>query len=131
VEVQDKFGNRPMRLRFEQDWLGLDQGPLEIHPLPVKNGRWYNIELMLNCQKQSYYLKLDGNLVRKDVAFAAEVKSLERIVFRTGPWRGDVRTYILDGEPGNPGLYQEDLAGAGMKVPLSIFYLDDLSTSNL
>ena len=130
VEVQDKNGRRPMRLRFEENWLGLDHGPLEIHPVPVETGRWYVIELLLDGRKQTYDCLLDGKKVREQVAFTEEVASLERIVFRTGPWRGDVRPYILDGEPGNPGLYQEDLAGAGKKVPASIFYLDDIKTSN-
>lgn len=54
------------------------------------------------------------------------VESLERMVFRAGPWRGNVRMFILDGEPGNPGLYQEDLLGADHKVTRSIFLIDDI-----
>jgi hypothetical protein len=58
--------------------------------------------------------------------FVEMVKSLERMVFRAGPWRVNVRMFILDGEPGNPGLYQEDVLGADQKVTRSIFLIDDI-----
>jgi hypothetical protein len=55
---------------------------------------------------------------------------VERLVFRTGSWRGDVRPLIVDGTPNNPGLYMEDLPGADHKVPVSIFGIDDVRTTN-
>jgi len=33
-----------------------------------------------------------------------------------------------DHEPGNPGLYQEDLPGADFKVAKSVFLIDDIRT---
>jgi hypothetical protein len=38
--------------------------------------------------------------------------------------------FILEGEPGNPGLYQEDLPGADLKVTASVFLIDNLQTKN-
>ncbi len=68
-------------------------------------------------------------MVKEKIPFAVKTESLQRIVFRTGPWRGDVRPFIVDGEPGNPGLYQEDLPGADFKIGASIFEIDNIQTT--
>ncbi|MBN2355482.1 hypothetical protein JXO59_05175, partial [candidate division KSB1 bacterium] len=127
-EVHDRHGQRPMRLRFDPDWLSFDRGKVEPKPVPFDQGKWHRIKLLLDCTAQRYDVFVDGVMVRGNIDFADKVTSLERLHFRTGPWRGDVRSFILDGEPGNPGLYQEDLPGADHKVPLSVFLIDDVKT---
>ncbi|MFC2085299.1 hypothetical protein ACFLS9_09595 [Bacteroidota bacterium] len=128
IEVHDKYGVRPMKVRWEPEWLMLDRGKLEITPVPVVTNRWYHIRLELDCTKQQYNLYVDNKLVSKNIPFADKVESLERIVLRTGPWRNDVRPFIVEGVPGNPGLYIEDLPGADYKVPSSIYLIDDVKT---
>ncbi len=128
-EVHDRHGNRPMRLRFDPDWLMFDQGKVEPTPVPFSIGKWYHIKLHLDCEQQSYDVALDGVWVKRNIEFAEKVESLERLHFRTGPWRSDVRLFILDGEPGNPGLYQEDLPGADHKVAESAFLIDEVKTA--
>ncbi len=127
-EVQDRYGRRPLRLRFDPEWLSFDQGPIEPQPLPCDVGRWHHIRLLLDCTTQSYDVYYDGVKVRERIKFAEKVESLERLHFRTGPYRSDVRLFILDGEPGTAGLYQEDLPGADDKVSLSVFLIDDVKT---
>jgi hypothetical protein len=79
---------------------------------------------------QSYDLSLNNEWVKKQVPFAEQMDTVERLVFRTGSWRSDVRPLILDGEPGNPGLYMEDLPGADQKAAMSLYYIDDVKTVN-
>jgi hypothetical protein len=67
-----------------------------------------------------------GETSEKGIASADSVGTLERIIFRTGPRRGDVRAFILDGEPGMPGTYHEDLPGADVPVPESICHIDNV-----
>jgi len=129
IEVLDSAGNRPMRLRIDEDWLMLDRGRLEIRPLKFDVAEWFNIKMVLNCETHSYNLYLNGKLEKEDVPFMAEVKTLERIEFRTGPWRGDVRPFLVDGAPGNPGLYVEDMPGADLKVPISRYLIDNFKTN--
>lgn len=129
-EIHDIKGERPMRLLFSEDWLMFDRGSLEIDPVKYSVGNWRNIELRLDCEHHSYNVYLDGEIVKENIPFAVEVGLLQRLVFRTGPWRGDVRPFIVDGEPGNPGLYQEDLPGADLKVSASIFEIDNIQTTN-
>jgi hypothetical protein len=129
-EVHNHNGSRPMRLRFDPDWLSLDLGKVGERPVPIAVGKWYDISLKLDCGSQSYDLAVDGKWVKRNIEFAVPVDSVERLVFRTGSWRGDVRPLIMDGTPNNPGLYMEDLPGADQKVPLSVFGIDDVKTTN-
>jgi len=127
-EVVDSKGTRPMRLRVDRRWLYMDRKLMAIDPVRVTLAKWYDITLKLNCETQSYDLAVNSEWVRKDVTFAEKVDSLERMIFRTGPYRGDVRALIVDSEPRPSGLYTEDLPGADRKVPRTICLIDDVRT---
>jgi hypothetical protein len=127
VEVQGPRSERPMRLRFDPEWLSLDEGKVDAPPVRIAPGRWLAIALRLDTQAQAYDLSVDGAWVRRGVPFAQRVDALERVVFRTGPWRGDVDPAILDGEPETPGLFVEDRPGADEKTAVSVFLIDDVS----
>ncbi len=128
VEVQGKRGERPIKLRFDPDWLSLDIGKVEPHPLPFRAHRWYRLTLRIDCGCREYRVSLGHGKAERTVALAAPVKAVSRLVFRTGPWRGDVRLAVLDGEPGTPGLDSEDRPGADFKVTRSVFRIDDVAT---
>ena len=63
--------------------------------------------------------------------FAEKAETVERIVFRTGPWRGDVRAIFVEGEHATLGYTSEDLPGADQRVPLSIYLVDDVGIGGL
>jgi hypothetical protein len=128
IEVHDRAGNRPVRLRFDPDWLSMDRGPTDPRPVAIETQRWIDVSMDLDCGSQTYDLSVDGQQVRSQIEFAVDVETLERMAFRTGPWRGDVRSMIVDREPASPGLYTEDLPGADEKTPTSVFYIDDVRT---
>jgi len=127
VEVQDAWGNRPVHLRIDQNWLSLDHLKVRIDPLPIKMKSWYSVKLKINVKNRIYDLALNGEWQRKDVPFGEDVNTVQRLVFRTGPYRGDVRKWIAEiGEPKTAGLYREDLPGSDEKVALSLFGIDDM-----
>jgi hypothetical protein len=129
IEVQSQRGERPLKLRLDSEFLSVDIGKVEnVEPIPIRTGCWYTVKLMIDCAQSKYRLELagDGAAHRREVPFARPVKSVGRLVFRTGPWRGDVRLAVLDGEPGTPGIDQEDLPGADFKVAPSVFLIDDI-----
>jgi hypothetical protein len=130
-EAHDGRGRRPMRLRFFGDWLWVNRGRVELSPVPIAAGKWLDIKLKLDCDAQKYDLAINGDWVKRDVAFweKEKVETLERLVFRTGPWRGYVPVLNVDREPA-PGMHQEDLAGSDWKVPLSVYLIDDVRTSS-
>lgn len=99
--------------------------------MPFSRNRWYDVRLDFDCAKGKYSVQLNGKAVREVIDFDAKVTSLELLVFRTGSWRDDVRQYYLDGEPNANGLETEDLAGAGERVPESVFWIDNVKTSRV
>jgi hypothetical protein len=129
IEVQDQQGTRPICLRIDNEWLAADHRKVDPTPVPIQMNQWYDLKLVLNCNLQKYDAFLDGKLAIADIPFAEEVSSLERIVFRTGPYRGHVsREFADDGVPKATGLDSEDLPGANEKAPLCRYWIDDLKT---
>ncbi len=129
-EVHNEKDERALRLRFDPrlEGINLDLGGIEPAPIPFSTNKWYDIKLSFDCQKSKYDLWLNGEKVRDDIDFDIETKTLERMVFRTGSWRSDVRMFILDGQPHGPGMDKEDLAGSGEKVAQSVFWIDNVKT---
>ena len=79
-------------------------------------------------EAQTYDLSVNGEWVRRRVRFAARADTMHRLVFRTGPWRGEVDSTIVDRGPATRGLDREDLGGAGQPAALSMFLVDDVKT---
>jgi hypothetical protein len=127
IEVQDQQGIRPMRLRIDGSWLGVDRKKVTHPPFPIQTGRWYEVTLYLSAKSQRYDLSVDGELVIENIPFAEKVSSLERIVFRTGPYRGFVPPeHVEDAMPKPAGLESEDLPGSEEKTPLCVYWIDDV-----
>jgi hypothetical protein len=129
-ELHNEKDQRPLRLRFDptQEGMTMDHGGVEPWPVPFQANRWYDLKLVFDCQKGSYDIWMDGNLVSEDIELDVEVATLERMVFRTGTWRSDVRQYFLEGEPAAPGVDFEDLAGSGVKSAATVYWIDNVRT---
>ena len=130
IEIQDRHGHRPLKLRLDDKWLAQDQMARWVRPIPVSGQEWLKVGLDINCTAGTYDLKLNGKVVGREVKFAEKVETVERVVFRTGPWRGDVRAVFVEGEHATLGYTSEDRAGADERVPLSVYLIDDLKTRN-
>ena len=131
AEVQDRYGHRPLKLRLDNRWLGQDQMARWVNSLPVPDHAWLSLRLDINCAAGTYDLALNGKSVGDGVKFAEQAETVERLVFRTGPYRGDVRAVFVEGEHTTLGCTSEDLAGADQRVPLSVYRIDDVKTSPL
>jgi hypothetical protein len=131
IEVQDRHGTRPMRLRLDHESLDTSHKALPgLGLIPIEKRRWHEVTLRFDVPGQTFDLLLDGEVRQTGGPFAEPVESLERLVFRTGPYRADVRGLVL--EPGaapRPGLYTEDLPGAELRLPPSVFLVDDVRTT--
>jgi hypothetical protein len=132
IEVQDQQGNRPMRLRMDKSWLGIDRKNINKPPVHIETDEWYQLDLTLDSEKQMYTLSVNGEEQIKDIPFAEKTSKLERIVFRTGPFRGHVPPAIAeDAFPKPAGLESEDLPGADKKAPLCVYWIDDVKISRV
>jgi hypothetical protein len=129
AEVQDRYGHRPLKIRLDGQWLAQDQMDRWVTSIRVADHSWLAVRLDINCAAGTYDIALDGKAVGKDVKFAERVETVERLVLRTGPYRGDVRAIFVEGEHATLGFTSEDLPGADQRVPLSVYLIDDVKTS--
>jgi len=128
IEAQDQRGGRPMRLRVDQNYIGVDHRKVQMNPVPVRVGEWISVRLRLDCSKQMYDLFINGKLMIKEIAFQHESPSLERLVFRTGPYRNIVNPQVIDGRPNCGGMLTEDMPGSEEKVAPCVYWIDDVKT---
>ncbi|MHC4526998.1 MAG: heparin lyase I family protein [Planctomycetota bacterium] len=130
-ELRNERDRRALRMRFDVRQVGItfDLGGTEVNLLPISANKWYDVKLTYDCDEGEYDLWLDGKRVVKGVEFDIKTRTLERMVFRTGSWRSDVRQFFIDAEPSGPGLDGEDLAASGEKVPQSVFWIDNVRTT--
>lgn len=128
IEIQDRQGRRPLKLRLDEKRLWTDQTRRWIEPILVPERKWLHIKLEVDCQAGHYNLFLNGKHMGLEVPLAEKVESVNRLIFRTGPWRGDVRALYIDGQHETLGFTQEDLPGADQRVPLSVYLIDDVKT---
>jgi hypothetical protein len=128
-EAQTARGGRSLRLWWFPSEVGFDLGATEVERAVIKTGRWHRFALELDCGAGSYSVSIDGAPIHSGLRLEGEPASIERLLFRTGPWRMDVRQFILEqGEPGAPGVWDGDLPGADAKVPASVYLIDDVRT---
>jgi hypothetical protein len=129
IEVQSQRHDRPMRLRVSDEWFSYDHGRRTAAQVRTHAQRGYEVDLEFDCANQTYSLKLDGTVLNEAVPFNEPTESVERIVFRTGPWRGQVPPTEMEFGGERPsGVDTEDRPGADEKVAPSVYWIDDLAT---
>ncbi len=131
IEVQGVRGERGLRLRIDPEWLSFDLLQGESDSAHWTAGRWHAIRLEIDAAKGTYDCQLDGQKVAAGVELQDKVRQVQRLEFRTGAWRQDVPSSIVQGEPGSPGSYREDLPGADAPVAESVYLVDDVRTNPL
>jgi len=129
-ELHNENDQRALRIRFDFNLEGInfELGGTEEHPVPFSMNKWYDIRLSFDCEEGEYDFWLNNKLVKKGIELDINVPTLERMIFRTGSWRSDVRQFIINGQPSGPGLDSEDLPASGEKVPRSVFWIDNVKT---
>ena len=131
IEVQGARGERGLRLSIDPEWVTFDLLKLETDRARWATGRWHAVRLEIDATKGTYDCVLDGRKVATGLALQDNVKSVQRLEFRTGAWRQSVPHDIQGSEPGSPGSYREDLPGADQPVGESVFVVDDVRTAPL
>lgn len=130
-EAQGRTGKRPLKLRFDHEWISMDRGTTEPDLVPFRMREWTKVTLRIDCKAKEYDLAVNGKWVEEGIEFdeeAEDVSKLGRLVFRTGSWKGDVRAMMMDGNPSAPGMHIDDVPGADERVTTSIYYIDDVVT---
>lgn len=125
IEVMDRFGNRPVRIRFCDDGLiravaGHDFVDLQAY----RPDTWYKLDLSVDATPfGSYSVSIDGRKVLSNTPLAEAVLSVERLSLRTGPYR-DQPTRQTDTEAPHPPL-----PGADEPAPLAVYQVKEVRAS--
>jgi hypothetical protein len=123
IELEDRFGFRPpVRIHFDERGriLALDGNRNEPVVLSeYKPDTWYQFSLRADVRLGRFDVSLNGREVLKGAEFLDPVESLERISFRTGPYR----TAPILRDPKSPGT---DVPNADAPVPPAVYCLDDV-----
>ncbi|MFT3747376.1 MAG: six-hairpin glycosidase [Agriterribacter sp.] len=122
IDITDQFGNRPVSVNFNANKeITITNGSDTKVVQQYRPGQWYDIHLVINASLNgSYNVYIDGNKIAANLALAEAVKSVERISFRTGPYR-NFPTRTTPNEIPEPPL-----PGADEKVQKAVFYIDDV-----
>lgn len=122
VDITDRYGNRPVRIRFDNDGkIKAVDGSMETDLQEYNAEDWYNLKLLVDANPYgTYSLWINGDQVLKDAQLAEAVKSVERISFRTGLYRNIPNRKTPNETPVPP------LEGADEPVKMVQFYIDDL-----
>lgn len=130
VEVHNARGDRAVRLWWFPGQIGFDLGGVEEERAAIRTGQWHRVLLEIDTVRGTYDVAIDDKWIHRGLEVEGDVDSVERLVFRTGPWRMDVRQYLLEGEPSAPGVWQGDLPGADTKVDAGIYLIDNVKTES-
>ncbi|MCF6284387.1 MAG: exo-alpha-sialidase [Candidatus Hydrogenedentes bacterium] len=122
IDIQDRYGNRPVRLRFDTDGqLKYVDGSEAKNILAYRPGTTYAFELVIDAQPfGGYSLKVDGKTITEKAQLAEAVLSVERISFRTGAFRDTPTRQTVNETPHPP------LPGADEPVKEAVFDVDDV-----
>ena len=120
-------GNRPIRLRFEKDWLNFDLGRQKVkYVYSIEKKKWYDVQLKIDSDKQSYAVLVNGKVAADKINFDVKAASLERLEIRTGPYKGMVSPIMYDRPYATAGYETEDLPGSETKTLKSVYLIDDV-----
>lgn len=123
IDVTDQFGNRAIRLRFDNDgqiknFKGNSYKNLQKYELD----KWQTIKLSIEATPYGNFdLTINGKTVLTNEPLAVAVKSVERLSFRTGEYRNKPTRKTINETPHEP------LEDGDDPVPAAVFYVDDVS----
>jgi hypothetical protein len=126
IELVDRFGNRPVRLRFDSDGrIKAQDGAKTVELQAYEPEKWYAIEIRVDATPHGHYsVAVDGRTLLENAQLAEAVKSVERLSFRTGPYRDQPTRQTVNETPHAP------LPGADDPVPAAVYNFQDVRAAN-
>lgn len=123
IDVTDQYGNRPVRIFLNSKGMILmNEGSKERAVKKYLTQQWYNFRITVKATLNGGYYDawINGEQVVAKAPLAEAVKSVERISFRTGPYRNLPTRHTPNETPEPP------LPAADERVEKSVFYIDEV-----
>jgi hypothetical protein len=127
VDVVDRYGNRPVRISINNQGEITASDGSEIKTIDTfRANRWIQFKIVIDAHPYgNYSIWIDGKKVASEFLLAEAVKSVERVSFRTGPYRDIPNRKTPNETPGPP------LPGADDPVFESVFLIDDFKATRI
>ncbi|MDQ1088344.1 hypothetical protein [Siphonobacter sp. SORGH_AS_1065] len=122
IDLTDQYGNRPVRLRFnEKNQIIATDGNTEKVLQEYQKGQWYDLEVQTLATLKGYFsVKINGKIVLTKAQLAEAVKSIERLSLRTGAYR-NLPNRQTPNETNDPPLPNADIPTSPTR-----FYIDEV-----
>jgi len=118
IDVVDRQGKRPVRIVFNKSGKIVANNDIyNVEACSYQADTWYDLTINVDVTKQQYSLRI-GKVLTTGL-FAESVKSVERIIFRTGEYRLSEPRALT---PDNWG----DFPNADEPLPLAVFDIDNV-----
>lgn len=123
IDIVDRYGNRAVRISFNnQGKITAVNGSETENIASFKPKTWISFKAEIDASPYgNYSIWIDNKKVATNFKLAEAVSSVERVSFRTGPYRNIPNRKTPNETPGPP------LPGADLEVEEAIFLLDDFS----
>jgi hypothetical protein len=126
IDITDQFGNRPVRISFNEDGRIIAiNGSKEVVLQKYQQDKWYKFRIKIDAIPFGHFsISIDGIEVLKEAQLAVAVKSVERVSFRTGPYRNLPNRNTPNQDPAEP------LEGADVPLQAVLYYIDDVNITS-
>jgi hypothetical protein len=127
IDITDRYGNRPVRLAWHATGkLVVYDGNTPVSVGIFKEKEWVRLRLKIDANPYGRFsLWINDKSAASELKLAEAVKSVERISFRTGPYRDLPNRKTPNEEPEPP------LPGADEPAQEGIYYLDKVSVKRM
>ncbi len=124
IEVLDRFGSRPVRLSLTgSGQIECVNGAKSVALQPYRAGQWYAVQIKLDTARDTYSVAIDGKPALTNARFPESVLSVERLSFRTGPYR------LNPSRQTDPEKITTDLPHPDDPERQAVFYVDDVEAA--
>lgn len=122
IDLVDRYGNRPVRIAFNDNKSITANNGIELVEVGSYDlDQWVDIKVEVDASLYGKYgVWIDDQQAASNLELAEGVKSVERISFRTGPYRNIPNRKTPNETPGPP------LPGADDPEKESIYFLDNI-----
>lgn len=126
IELVDRYGNRPVRLRFDANAKIVAHSTAEEKVLlDYQPDRWYRFKVEIDASPfGSNTVSVDGKKVLENAPLAEAVLSVERLSFRTGEYRTHPTRLTPNQDPAEP------LPGCDEPVERAVYWVDEVQLNS-
>jgi hypothetical protein len=127
IELADAHSHRPVRIVLNSGGqVEVAKGSAITDVTNYLSDRWLSFQIDFDTAHQTFSLTLDGKAAVRDAAFAEPAQTLERLSFRTGPYRP-----VALNQNGNGELVGDiDTSTDHPLAQPAVFYVDDVRSQS-